>query len=203
MLPLSAERGISTMLALVFIATLLCELLLGASLVLSVLAPRHRVWPPPGRGSWQYVLVWCLTIAAVIGFVAAGALDWNSFIFSSSIRLPVGISLVAAGLALSVWAVGTLGVRETQGLAGRFTSQGPYRFSRNPQYVGDIAVTAGLAVVFNSGLAWILAAVGVILFAVLPLTEEPWLRDQYGSSYEEYASSVPRFISLRRKGVPE
>jgi len=98
---------------LVFSATLLCEVLLGASLVLTVVAPGHRVWPPPGRGSWQYVFVWCLTIAAVIGFVAVGVLDWNSFIFSSSIRLPVGISLVAAGLVLSVWAVGTLGIHET------------------------------------------------------------------------------------------
>ncbi|UCC77487.1 MAG: phosphatidylethanolamine N-methyltransferase family protein [Anaerolineales bacterium] len=186
-----------------FIVTLLCELVLGASLVLTVGAPSHRVWPPPGRASWQYVFVWCLTIAAVIGFVAVGMLDWNSFVFFSSIRFPVGISLVVAGLALSVWAVGALGVRETQGLAGRFTSQGPYRFSRNPQYVGDMAITAGLAVVFNSGLAWILAAVGIILFAVLPLTEEPWLREQYGSSYEEYACSVPRFISLRRKTAPQ
>lgn len=189
--------------ALVFIATLLSELLLGASLVLTVLAPRHRVWPPPGRASWQYVFVWCLTIAAVIGFVAVGVLDWNSFVFYSSVRRPVGVSLVAAGLVLSVWAVGALGVRETQGLAGRFTSDGPYRFSRNPQYVGDMAIIAGLAVVFNSVLAWILAAVGVILFAVLPLTEEPWLREQYGSRYEEYTSSVPRFVSLSRKRAPE
>ena len=66
-----------------------------------------------------------------------------------------------------------------------------------------MASTAGLAVVFNSGLGWILAAVCVILFALLPLTDEPWLREQYGSAYVQYTSGVPRFISLRGEAAPE
>jgi protein-S-isoprenylcysteine O-methyltransferase Ste14 len=37
----------------------------------------------------------------------------------------------------------------------------------------------------------------ILLFVILPFRKEPWLRQQYVKSYEEYCKKVPRFIGLR------
>ncbi len=33
-----------------------------------------------------------------------------------------------------------------------------------------------------------------LLFCLVPFIEEPWLRDRYGSAFDEYAAQVPRFV---------
>ena len=81
---------------------------------------------------------------------------------------------------------------------------GPYRVSRNPQYVGDIALLLGWGVACNSLLTWLLCLLGVAWFALAPLAEEPWLRERYGPPYEAYRGRVSRFLGLprRRGGEP-
>jgi protein-S-isoprenylcysteine O-methyltransferase Ste14 len=37
----------------------------------------------------------------------------------------------------------------------------------------------------------------VLWFVMAPLSEEPWLGQQFGKPYEEYRKNVPRFIGLR------
>ena len=49
-----------------------------AMLVYSILRPSRRIWPPPAQKTWQYYVVWLLTILSFGGFVLVGILDWNS-----------------------------------------------------------------------------------------------------------------------------
>jgi protein-S-isoprenylcysteine O-methyltransferase Ste14 len=182
------------MLGLVFVVTLTAGLLLGALLIVSWTDPSRRVWPPPGRDSWQYRLVWGLTDVAAVGIVAVGILDWNTFGLDHWLRLPFGGGLVLAGLALALWGVRTLGIHRTLGLREEVIHAGPYRFTRNPQYVGDIALLLGWAILCNSLLTWIVSAVGAAWFALAPFTEEPWLREQYGEAYDAYRRRIPRFL---------
>ena len=100
------------------------------------------------------------------------------------------------GLILVIWGVRTLGVYATQGLGGEFIREGPYRFSRNPQYVGDIALLMGYILMCNSILAGITGLLGIVWLVLAPYTEEPWLMDRFGDAYKDYKSQVPRFISL-------
>jgi protein-S-isoprenylcysteine O-methyltransferase Ste14 len=182
------------MLELVFVATVLAEILLGALLIVSVVDPSRRVWPPPGRGSWQYRLVWILTDGVAVGVVAVGLLDWNTFVFDSALRVPLGAGLGLAGLAFALWGVHTLGVHRTLGLKQAFLEAGPYRFTRNPQYVGDIVLLVGWAILCNSLATWIVSVLGAAWFALAPFAEEPWLREQYGEPYERYRRRVPRYF---------
>lgn len=76
--------------------------------------------------------------------------------------------------------------------------EGPYRFTRNPQYVEDIGMLAGFAVLANLTFAWITCLLGMVWFFLAPLVEEPWLREKFGAEYDLYMQRVPRFLSLRK-----
>lgn len=72
---------------------------------------------------------------------------------------------------------------------------GPYRFSRNPIYLGLSGMSLGFALVFNS--VWVLmGALGMILFLnfyVIP-KEEAYLRTKFGTTYTDYLKRVRRWI---------
>jgi protein-S-isoprenylcysteine O-methyltransferase Ste14 len=84
----------------------------------------------------------------------------------------------------------------TSGDEGVLVRRGPYRFSRNPQYVGFIIGLIGWAFVTSSALTLVVSLVGVVPLVLVPFAEEPWLAAKYGSAYEEYRRAVPRFISF-------
>lgn len=74
-------------------------------------------------------------------------------------------------------------------------SRGPYRFSRNPMYVGLCALQMGLGLASSN--LWIvllaLPALAVVHFiAVRP--EEAYLESKFGEGYLSYKSSVRRYL---------
>ena len=80
----------------------------------------------------------------------------------------------------------------------RLVSDGLYRFSRNPMYVGVLLVVFGQAVLLVSPL---IAAYGCALFVffhlIVVFVEEPHLQATRGPSYELYCRDVPRWLGLR------
>ncbi len=173
-------------------AVTLVVLLIGA--VWSVAFPEKRIWPPPRKHSWQHMLTWACFYLVFIFNAALFVLDWNSWLFESEIRLVLGIPLALIGGLLVSWGVATLGVRNTSGLKAGFVSSGPYRFTRNPQYLGDMILFIGLSVIVNSLYLWITHALMILVFAIAPLAEETWLEDQYGEVYREYKRATSRFL---------
>lgn len=184
--------------AWIFAGLLLIEFLFGGGLILTLMRPHLRIWPPPGRKSWQYRFVWLLTGLSTAGVFLIGILDWNSAVFDHWSRFLVGGALIIGGAVFALWGVRTLSVHASLGLEGELVTGGPYRYSRNPQYVGDIALLIGYAVVSNSWLA-LAGAVPLILWLYLaPRAEEPWLRDEYGPAFDVYRNRVARFIDWGR-----
>ncbi len=167
--------------------------LLGISLVVTIARPQYRVWPPPSRASWQYWYTWGLTGLGMVGTAILGTLDSNTFSLPQWLRVAGGL-LALSGASFALWGVRDLGARATQGLGGELATTGPYRYSRNPQYVGDIALLLGFGLLCNSALTLAAVALGIVWFALAPFAEEPWLREGLGSSYEEYTRHVPRFL---------
>jgi protein-S-isoprenylcysteine O-methyltransferase Ste14 len=81
---------------------------------------------------------------------------------------------------------------------GELTSVGPYRWGRNPQYVGWVMFLVGFAM--NDWSLWCLAAlvvVGVSLH-LLVLVEEEHLRRVFGEAYEEFCRRTPRYVGWGR-----
>ncbi len=92
------------------------------------------------------------------------------------------------------WGVVTLGVRNISGLKDAFNTSGPYRFTRNPQYLGDLILFVGLSLIANSNHLWITHILLILVFVIKPLAEETWLEDQYGETYRSYKRDTVRFL---------
>lgn len=179
------------------------ELLFGAGLVaggivliglvVSTHSSSHRFWPH-GKRDWTFWLGWTSWTVYFGCVLGVSYLDWQEAYRVSTIGIVVGVVLILAGTIVSLWAVWHLGIHESTGLKGHLVTGGPYRYSRNPQYVGFIALIIGWILVVGSWLVAILGLVGIVWFLLAPLAEEPWLREQYGDDYEAYCEAVSRFI---------
>jgi protein-S-isoprenylcysteine O-methyltransferase Ste14 len=80
----------------------------------------------------------------------------------------------------------------------RLVVRGPYRFVRNPMYLGAALAMAGAALYYQS-LA-LLAYVAVFLLAThvfVGAYEEPTLRREFGSDYAAYCTHVHRWLPGR------
>lgn len=187
-------RPLEPIVKLLFVADVLILIVLLIGTVWSVAHPAKRIWPPPGRGSWQYRLTWACFYLVFALNAALLIFDWNSWLFQNNFRLIVGIPLALVGALLVSWGLATLGARNSSGLTGGFVSSGPYRFTRNPQYLGDMILFVGLSVIANSLYLWITHGLLIIVFAVIPLAEEPWLKAQYGEPYIKYKRGSSRFL---------
>jgi protein-S-isoprenylcysteine O-methyltransferase Ste14 len=88
----------------------------------------------------------------------------------------------------------------------RLVVSGPYRYVRNPMYVGSGLFLAGCAILFSEFsivLLWyaLTIAIGVNLFILL--YEEPTLRRKFDGDYHEYCRNVHRWIPRLRPWQPE
>ncbi len=182
----------------IFTLTLAAEMLTTVVVAISIALPQQRIWPPPQKHSWEQPLMLILFFISGGGVILLGILDWDSFNLPVGVRVGAGVPLGIAGNGLALWAVAALGVASTAGEAGALTRHGPYRFSRNPQYVGFMLSLAGWALITNSALTLIVSLAGIVPLVLVPFAEEPWLLEKYGATYAEYRRAVPRFISLKR-----
>ncbi len=160
----------------------------------SVAFPNRRVWPPPKKWSWQYTLTWVLFYIAFIlnGFLVL--IDWNSWLFTYNSRFFLGIPIVVIGSLLFSWGLASLGTKNTSGLKERFIIKGPYKFTRNPQYLGDLILFAGIILISNSFYVLITHVLLILVFSITPLAEEVWLEETYGEDYKKYKKITPRFL---------
>jgi protein-S-isoprenylcysteine O-methyltransferase Ste14 len=178
-----------------FAATLLASTWLLAGVCWSIARPDRRYWPPERR-DWRYWTHWGADVIARGGLFVIAYLDYGTLGWPQAPTLGIGAILFVTGAATGVAAERRLGTEETMGLTGQLRTDGLYRYSRNPQYVGAVVATVGLLLLANSRLLAVLAAVQLCHWLALPLSEEPWLTDQYGDAYRRYRSEVPRFVGL-------
>ncbi len=87
------------------------------------------------------------------------------------------------------------GGRNKRVYAEDLVTEGVYRMCRNPMYVGNLLIMAGLAVASNS-LTCLLVAIPLFVFVYIAIVaaEEAFLRNKFGAAYDRYAADVPRWL---------
>jgi protein-S-isoprenylcysteine O-methyltransferase Ste14 len=117
----------------------------------------------------------------------------------SMLGLAVGLAFIAAGLVLADLAIRRFRLAGTSVAPGKpatkLVTDGPYRVTRNPIYVGFVLIYFGVALVMTSlWLLLLLVPVLVILQNYVVLREEAYLEQKFGDEYRKYASRVPRWL---------
>jgi protein-S-isoprenylcysteine O-methyltransferase Ste14 len=150
-------------------------------------APAYRIWPPVALG--------VPLLAGVVITATAG----DPIALPVALSRAIGVFLIAVFAVWNTWALWLMGRHRTALLPGGSTrtilDRGPFRVSRNPLYLGLIALDAGLALLWPS--FWAVAAVplGIVALrwgAIVP--EERYLSAKFGQEYEQYRSRVRRWL---------
>lgn len=117
-----------------------------------------------------------------------------------------GAALVAlTGAAVRTWGTAYLGagIMTDRGLhSERLTADGPFRFVRNPLYVGLVLTAAGLSVTIDIPGGVLLVVLMALFVLRLALREESGLAAAQGEAYEAYRRRVPRFLPSPRPRLP-
>jgi protein-S-isoprenylcysteine O-methyltransferase Ste14 len=124
--------------------------------------------------------------------------------FFSSERLDVwldafGVLVAACGQAVRVSVIGYAYIQRggvNKGLAAdRLVCEGIYAHSRNPMYVGNFLLLAGLVIIYHSPLVYLIAFPGYLLgIWTIIKSEEEFLARKFGSEYADYCRRVNRFL---------
>src|SRR5690349_15908507 len=86
------------------------------------------------------------------------------------------------------------GGRGMETMPSRILDVGPYRFTRNPMYLGHLIFMVGLAITFWSWFALILLAARAMWFHFRVLGDEERLEKAFGAEYVNYKTRVKRWI---------
>lgn len=145
--------------------------------------------PPP-------LVMLLLVVGMYFASVAAPAMH-----YTFALRLPSGVLLGLAGLAVSVAGLKAFRRHRTTvnplqpGRATELVCDGIFRWTRNPMYLGMVMMLGGWALYLANGVALLGP---VVLFAWLTrfqiLPEERALRHKFAGAFDDYARRVGRWL---------
>lgn len=152
-------------------------------------ATTARVVPPP-----------LIFAGAVLGGIGLHArLPWPIVEWLALGRWVAAGLFVVSGLSLSAWVTRTLHRAgtpvSTQRVTVKLVQSGPYRWTRNPDYIGQLFLSTGLALAIGS---WWSLATSVVAIVVVHVhvvrREERYMRVTFGDAYAAYCRHVRRWF---------
>ena len=128
-------------------------------------------------------LIWGSTPLIFLAVIGLGLVGWNRLGWPAGVRWLVGLGLILAGNVVVWAAVFRIGWAATSGDTARLRTVGLYHWTRNPQYVADIAIFLGWMILSAAPMAWVPALGAIALLVCALCSEEPWLEQVYGEAY--------------------
>lgn len=151
-------------------------------------APKVLLFPP-------LIPLTMLGAGAALQWLAP--LDWP--VHAGWWHIGAGLILAFAGLAASLLGARALrrhgtNIRPSQPTLS-IATDGIFAWTRNPMYVGGIAVSAGIAVALGLNWALLLHPFGILLLhSGVVLREERYLTGKFGDAYRSYQARVRRYV---------
>jgi protein-S-isoprenylcysteine O-methyltransferase Ste14 len=156
-------------------------------------APWIEAW---GVGRRMTLLEWLALELARTGMVR--------FTVAVPVVIVVSAAIAAAGAALRVWGTAYLGtgtVNSMEMKAGGVVADGPYRYVRNPLYLGVWCMVAAMAFIMPvTGALFTLIFISIFLLRLI-LAEEAFLAARIGEPYMLYTRAVPRLVPRSRASL--
>jgi len=137
--------------------------------------------------------------AIVLGVIVHHKAMPLSLVFARGLRLAAAVLILACGVSL-VASARILFKRTGQNPipwkpTPELILEGPYRFTRNPMYVGVTLFVIGLGLAVNNLWISLFAAPALLVvhfIAVLP--EERYLAEKFGEGYRSFLAQVRRYL---------
>jgi protein-S-isoprenylcysteine O-methyltransferase Ste14 len=134
--------------------------------------------------------------------IARGSVDADTF---ARAVIAIGALLVFSCAALRTWGAAYLRaeiVHDTAQHSDALVADGPFRYTRNPLYLANLPMAAGIGVLASRwGFIFLVLANWIFVYRLI-LREEEALRQRQGQSYRDYCELVPRFWPSLRPRVP-
>ena len=111
----------------------------------------------------------------------------------------LGIVFFAAGLLILFWSFGLFKKNDTPILLGQkptaLVLEGPYKFTRNPMYLGVTTALSGVAIYLGDALAFLAPIVFSVFVSIRFIPREEKLMEKlFGKKYLEYKKRVRRWV---------
>ena len=166
---------------------------------------------------------WIISAIFLVGFLFS-AVDGTSFIVAlrhlmapsitpgssdarvfARIVITTGASFVFLSAALRTWGAAYLRtevVHDTAQHSEALVADGPFRYTRNPLYLANLPMAAGIGVLASrAGFVFLVLVNWIFVYRLIFREEESLLKIQ-GQSYRTYCRTVPRFWPALRPRVP-
>lgn len=161
----------------------------------------RRVFSKSGEISYIILLALMLLASLLLAY------SLRESILSHRLSLPLaakyaGVPILLSGFFLDSWATSSLGWKAVLNIptvigskdTGGLVTGGAYAFSRNPLYVGDALIVAGLLLLTGYASLILLLAIYLAHVLVQVRLEEHELTETFGKGYYDYMRTVPRFL---------
>jgi len=134
-----------------------------------------------------------------------GRTGWVRFTVAVPIWIAVAAAIAALGAALRIWGTACLGTDTVTSLdmkAGTIVADGPFRYLRNPLYLGLWCMVAAMSFIMPvTGALFAIVLISVFLMRLI-LAEEAFLSARIGEPYTLYTRAVPRILPRLRTPLP-
>jgi protein-S-isoprenylcysteine O-methyltransferase Ste14 len=171
-------------------------------LVIGVLLYVLGFWAPWARyfgGSGRVSTTWLELPGAL------ASAHWLSLENATILLTVVALLCAIKGTIFRVWGTAFLGtaVVHDQSMHGKeVVAAGPYRYTRNPLYMGTFIFSLAVSILMPpTGAIFFIVAQAIFYFRLI-LGEEAYLAAQQGEAYLAYRQKVPRFWRSLRARVP-
>lgn len=143
--------------------------------------------PPPLLWLACWAAQWELSVHLPIAGLHLPAVLWTG-----RVLLAVGIIVSCSSLGLFARARTTV---IPHGRPSAFVVTGPYRFSRNPMYLGGVLLLLGTAAILGAAIAFVFPFLFAAVLTVVHIPpEEKALEARFGEEYVSYKRRVRRWI---------
>jgi protein-S-isoprenylcysteine O-methyltransferase Ste14 len=136
----------------------------------------------------------------IVLILIALAVDWPLQLPAVLQHRPTGVALIVIGLAISAWGVLTFRLQRAEVMPSSAThstlvASGPFKFTRNPMYLGMVVIAIGAALVAGTWLMWLVPIIVFALdqFVIIPF-EERSMERAYGEAFRDYKARVRRWL---------
>jgi protein-S-isoprenylcysteine O-methyltransferase Ste14 len=148
--------------------------------------PNVLPWPP------------MIYLASALAAYALGKVYSLEFVHDH-VFIIFGTIITFVGFALDLWAMVVMWRARTNILPHRgadsLIDSGPFRFTRNPIYLGNTVVMMGVSFYFDNGWFLLLGLVAAILVDHLAIRrEEIHLAKRFGDEWRNYSTRTPRWL---------